>query len=184
MQQFIVLQRITLTLHEMLSAGLSEVLGREVPVVFRHDPALAEQVGLLHVGIQRRGEHLDREFEVVDGVEQFRNPPLGLRAQYLVSVWSTPPEDQLLLGAALRVLHDQPYLDLSGADSEIVGYSGVPEVSLDTLTVSEHRDLAGMLGVPFGPSVGYWVDFNLRSGHAQQIKRVRERVMDFRKIEG
>ena len=65
-----------------------------------------------------------------------------------------------------------------------MGYTGVPEVSLDTLSVSEHRDLASMLGVPFGPSVGYWVDFNLRSGQTTPIKRVRERVMDFRKIEG
>jgi hypothetical protein len=102
-QQFIVLKRITLTLQRMLERGLAEALGRDVPVVLRHDSALQEtleeQVGLLHVGVQRRGEVLDREFEVEDGVERFRNPPIGLRAQYLVSAWATPPEDQLLLGA-------------------------------------------------------------------------------------
>lgn len=184
MQQFIVLKRITLTLQRMLEEGLLDALGRKVPVVFRHDPSLSEQVGLLQVGIQRRGEVLDREFEVVDGVETFRNPPIGLRVQYLVSAWATPPEDQLLLGAVLRIMHDNSRLELSAEDEEIVGYSGTPEASLDTLTVSEHRELATAVGAPFGPSVGYWIDFNLRSGVTTQIKRVRERVMDFRKIEG
>ncbi|MBL4845462.1 MAG: DUF4255 domain-containing protein [Planctomycetes bacterium] len=178
------LKSITLTLQRMLERGLVEALGREVPVVLRYDPSLDEQVGLLHVGVQRRGEVLDREFEVEDGVEQFRNPPIGLRAQYLLSTWALPPEDQVLLGAVLRVMHDNSRLDLSQEDEDLVGYSGVPEASLDTLTVSEHRELATALGVPFGPSVGYFVDFNLRSAVSTPIKRVRERVTDFRKIEG
>lgn len=168
----------------MLERGLADAVGRQVPVVFAHDPSLSEQVGLIQVGIQRRGEVLDREFEVEDGVESFRNPPIGLRVQYLVSAWATPPEDQLLLGAVMRTMHDNSRLDLSEADEELVGYSGIPEASLDTLSVSEHRELASAVGAPFGPSVGYWVDFNLRSGVSTPVKRVRERVMDFRKIEG
>ena len=41
-----------------------------------------------------------------------------------------------------------------------------------------------MLKMPLAPSVGYAVDFRIRSGKVSPIKRVKERIIDYRKIEG
>ncbi|MGE0711484.1 MAG: Pvc16 family protein [Planctomycetota bacterium] len=187
MEQFEVIKRITLALQRTLAADLEDALGRAVPVLFAYDAARKpgqEQMTLVQVGLQRRQGNVDREYEAQGEGEQFRNPPLLLRAHYLLSAWATPPEDQVLIGAALRAFLDQPELALEGDDEEVVAYAGTPSVDLDTLTAEEHRALASALGMPFAPSVGYWVDFRLRSGKVTPIKRVRERVMDFRKIEG
>jgi hypothetical protein len=38
--------------------------------------------------------------------------------------------------------------------------------------------------MPLAPSVAYWTNFVIQSATTQTIKRVRERVMDFKKIDG
>jgi hypothetical protein len=183
-QQFEVIKQISLTLARMLEEDLQLALGREIPVHHHYEARKGESLTLIQTGVQRRSGNVDREYEVVDGQEQFRNPPLLMRAHYLVSAWAKPPEDQALLGAVLRTFLDRPNLTLEGDATDMVAYAGIPSIDLDTLSTEEHRLLSSTLGVPFAPSVGYYVEFRLRSGQVTVIKRVRERVMDFRKIEG
>ena len=185
MQQFEVIKGITLAMARTLETQLREAFGRDIPVRFRYADVKGECLTLCHAGVVRRAGNVDREYELRGGAEQFRNPPMLLRAQYFVSAWAEPPEDQAILGAILRTFLDRPHLEIEGEDEEeMIAYAGIPEVCLDTITLEEHRDLAQGFGMPFAPSVAYCVDFRLQSGKVTPIKRVKERVMDFKKIEG
>ena len=108
-----------------------------------------------------------------------------LRSRYLLSAWATPPEDQALLGAALRTIHDQPKLQFASMEEEqIVGYAGTPILSLESVPLAEHKMLADAYGMPLAPSMSYLAEYRLKSGKVTPIKRVLERVTDFRKIDG
>jgi len=186
--QYAVIKQISLILGRMLETSVSEAVGTRVPVAFEYTPEARQGSGslsLIFLGLERRSGNLDREYEVEGGAERFRNPPLLLRARYLVSAWARPPEDQALLGATLRTFLDNPHLSAEGEEEErVIGYAGVPSVDLAPVALDEHRELTQALGIPMAPSMSYWVDFRLQSGKVTPIKRVKERVIDFRKIDG
>lgn len=187
MEQFQVFKQVTLILARMLEESVGEALGRRIPVRFEHAPDLRQGDGALtlvfcHVH-RRAGDH-DREYEFADGGERFRNPPILLRAHYLLSAWATPPEDQVLIGAAMRTFLDRPYLEPEGMEEEkAIGYAGVPSVDLEPLGFEEQRAALAAFGMPMAPTARYSVDVRLQSGKTTPIKRVKERIMDFRKIE-
>jgi len=187
-EQFTVLSVVSRILGRTLQESVSEALGRDIRILFEHEEGARDGNGALSVcfiNIRRRPGDSDREYELTNEGEKFRNPPLLLRSQYLVSAWAKPPTDQELLGAALRTFLDRPYLDARGMEEEAaIGYAGVPSVDMATLSVEEHRQIAGGFGMPIAPSVLYSVDIRLQSGKSTPIKRVRERVIDYRKIEG
>lgn len=188
MEQFAVLSVVTQILGRTLEESVSEALGRKVRVLYEYEPDAREGNGALtvcFVNVRRRPGDSDREHELTEQGEQFRNPPILLRSTYLVSAWAKPPADQALLGAALRTFLDKPYLELRGMEEErVIGYAGVPSVDMGTLALDEHRQMADGFGMPLAPSVAYFVDIRIQSGKSTPIKRVRERVIDYRKIEG
>lgn len=185
--QFRVIKDITQALGRKLAAGASEGLGRPVPVFFAYEEGLRKKGALtvVQVALSGRGGNAEREYErAPDGTEQFRNPPLLLRAHYLISAWDTPPEDQVLLGVAIRTLHDDAELQTEGDEEHTVSYDGRPSLELRALPFEEHKARAEAFQMPIAPSVELTVDFVIRSARLQTIKRVKERVMDFRKIDG
>lgn len=189
MEQFEVIKAVSSILARTLADGVSEAVGHRVPVTFEYGPDARKGKGsltLVHCELRTRPGKDDREYErLPDGSEQFRDRPLLLRSRYLLSAWATPPEDQALLGAALRILHDRPALDCKGPEEEaVVAYAGVPTATIDSLELAEHKLLADAYGMPLAPSMTYWVEYRLRSGKVTPIKRVLERVTDFRKIDG
>jgi Pvc16 N-terminal domain len=192
MQQYRVLKHISLCLGRTLENSLAECLDRPVRVLHGYPPGTLEAaregqqaLTVIHCGLNSRGGNSDREFEVVDGQEQFRNPPLLLRARYLISAWAPPPDDQELLGVVLRTFHDQRDLPTEGEEAKSVSYNGRPSISLQTISLEEHHLLGQAHGMPIqAPSVSYWVEFAIQSAKTTIIKRVKERVTDFRNIEG
>jgi hypothetical protein len=172
----------------MLEQNVSEAMGAKVSVAFEYSPELRQSGGLtvIHCGIRTRpGGGADREYESGGFGEQFRDRPLLLKSRYLISAWAKPPEDQAILGAALRTFHDHPYLEFESIEEEeAVGYAGTPSIDLESVELAEHKTLADAYGMPLAPSVCYWVEYRLKSGVVTPIKRVLERVTDFRKIEG
>lgn len=185
--QFKVLKHISLALAATLEREVGAALGRRVPVLHRYQ---AEEVArgpcltLLHVEAVSRGENLDREYESTGQGEQFRAQPLPLRSRFLVSAWAPPPDDQELLGAVLRTFHDHAQLEVEGQAAEAAAYDAVPEVSLATLPFPELERLAQAFRMPLAPSASYWVSYQIRSARVTPIKRVLERVTDYRQIKG
>lgn len=187
--QFRVMKHITLALGRTLEASAAEALGKKVRVAFEYSPDLKKAPGaytIVHCGLGRRGGNAEREYErTQQGAEIFRNPPLLLRARYIVSCWAPAPDDQELLGVALRTFHDHPAVEVVGEEEQTVAYDGgSPSIEMEALTLDEHKKVAEALGMPVAPSVGYWVDFVVQSTKVTPIKRVKERVIDFRKIDG
>lgn len=186
--QFRVMKHITLALGRTLEASAAEALGKKVRVAFEYSPDLKKAPGaytIVHCGLGRRGGNAEREYERTrDGAEIFRNPPMLLRARYVVSCWAPAPDDQELLGVALRTFHDHPEVEVVGEEEQTVAYEERPTIEMEALAFDEHRKVAEAHGMPLAPSVGYWVDFVVQSTKITPIKRVKERVIDFRKIDG
>lgn len=186
MHQFQVLKQITTVLGRMLETHAGQALGEPVRIRYGFEDGLRKKPSftVLHTGLETRKGDRDREYEFTGGGEQFRSPPLLLRSHYLISAWATPPEDQLLLGAALQTFLDHPFLELQGVEEEeAIAYAGIPGIDLEPLTLEKHHALAQMFSMPLAPSMGYWVDFRVRSGKVSPIKRVKERIIDYRKID-
>lgn len=185
--QFEVMKHIALSIGRQAESALHAEVGAKVRVAYEYSPDLKKAPGaitIVHAGIQGRGGNTDREYERDEkGAERYRNSPLLLKARYLISAWAPAPDDQALLGLVLRTFHDDSSLP-SGEDDESLGYQGQPQLELQALSLDDHRGLAESLGMPLAPSICYWVDFAIQSARTTPIKRVRERVIDFRKIDG
>ncbi len=185
--QFEVMKHIALSIGRQAESMLHAELGAKVRVAYEYSPDLKKAPGaitVVHAGIQGRAGNNEREYERDEkGGERYRNSPLLLKARYLISAWAPAPEDQALLGLVLRTFHDDSTLP-SSEDDEAVGYQGAPQLELQALPFDEHKALAESLGMPLAPSICYWVDFAIQSARTTPIKRVRERVIDFRKIDG
>jgi hypothetical protein len=172
----------------MVSEHVSEAYGSKIPVHFEYNANVRKGKGSITVimcQIKTRGGNADREYEAGAGGEQFRARPALMSSRYLVSCWAAPPEDQALLGAVIRTFLDHPVLEFGSIEEEeCIGYSGVPTITPESIELSEHKALADSYGMPIAPSFTYWVDYRVQSGITTPIKRVLERVTDFRKIEG
>jgi len=181
-----VIKHISLALARTLQRECGRALEAPVEVAFRYAPELQEKraLSLLHYELIERSDATDREYEVGAGGEQFRAAPLALTARFLVSAWGPPLEDLELLGAAIRAFHDHPLLEAEDDEELTAAYQGRPAVSLRMIGLEEHRVLTDLFRMPLAPSVGYAVDFAIQSERTAPIKRVRERVLDFRVIDG
>jgi hypothetical protein len=186
--QYRVMKHITLALGRKIESVVHAEVGSKVRVAYEFSPELKKAPGaitVLHCGLQGRGGNAEREYERDQrGGERFRNPPIPLRARYLVSAWAPAPDDQELLGLVLRTFHDDRELETEGEEEQTVAYDGRPIVELQAPSFEEHKALAEALGMPLAPSVCYWVDFVIQSARVTPIKRVKERVIDFKKIDG
>lgn len=187
-EQFKVMKHISLALARRLETSAQEALGKKVRVAHEYSPDLKKAPGaftLIHCGLTRRGGNSDREYErTAKGEERFRNPPILLKARYIVSCWAPAPDDQELLGVAIRTFLDHPEVETAGAEEETVAYDGRPSIEMEALSFEEHKKVADAVGMPVAPSMGYWVDFVVQSAKTTPIKRVKERVIDFKKIDG
>lgn len=190
MQQYRVISHLTTTLGQMLERGVSEAVGNPVRVLYRYEPRLRDEeqgaITVLYTGMERRGGNTERELEHgPEGEELFRAPPMLMRARYFVSAWAPAPEDQALIGAVLRTVHDEPNLMAPDAEArQAIAYDEQPQAELSSIGLEEHKLLCEAYEMPMRPSVVYGVDFRLQSAQLTPIKRVRERVIDFRKIDG
>jgi hypothetical protein len=113
--------------------------------------------------------------------EVSREMPLWLRLDYLVSCWAqTPEEEQLLLGATIKAILENP--TLRGA--QLKGESFDPDDYLPLL-LSQKLDETVLsrfwssLNQPLKPAVQCWTTIPLYPGGGRPIQRVREREVRF-----
>jgi len=189
-EQFKVMKHITLALGRQLEASAQDALGKKVRVAYEYSPDLKKAPGafsIIQCGLTRRGGNAEREYErTAKGDEIFRNPPVLLKTRYIVSCWAPAPDDQELLGIAIRTFHDHREVETAGPEDDTVAHDGGgrPVLEMEALSFDEHKKVAEAVGMPVAPSIAYWVDFVVQSAMTTPIKRVRERVIDFKKIDG
>jgi hypothetical protein len=186
-QQFEVIKATALCLGRMIETNVSEAIGHKFNVLYEYSPDARRgsgSVSIHFVGLAPGANTEQREYEHNGGQEQFRAPPMIFQARFLVCAWAKPPEDQALLGAVMRTFLDHPMLDYDANEESVVAYSTAPSVHSRMLGLEEHSLLATANQMPIAPAISYEIDLRLRSQKVTTIKRVRERVVDFRNING
>jgi hypothetical protein len=187
------LRQISEALGRTLEAGLKECVGRAVPVHFAYQEPVAGKKPSAHVTVinywveRVTDRNPDRVLcKTSTGEEYHRAAPLILAARYAISAWAPAPEDQELLMAAIRVLHDMTALEPTESKEEnAVHWEDNPMPTLQQrFTLDEARLLAEAYGMPLRPSVRYDITFRLDSERKTRITRVKERIIDYKKLEG
>jgi len=125
-----------------------------------------------------------------EGDEFFRMPPLLMVARYLVTAWAPAPDDQELLAAAIRVLYDVVELAPSSDDpdsdrnEDAVHWEDHPTLDLaQRFSLDEAKIVCESLGIPLRASVRYDVNWRLDSERKTVVKRVKERIVDYKKLD-
>jgi hypothetical protein len=186
-----VLKQLTLAVANLIETGVAECVGRQVPVKFEYvEPGrkIEEHYTLLQYWLERvTDRHPDRVLcKSNDGGEYFRNAPLIMTARYCLTAWAHVPDDQELLGAALRVLYDNPELKAQGgkAEEDAIHFEDAPMIDLSTRhSFDEQRIIAESFKMPLRPSLRVDATFRLDSERKTTVKRVKERIVDYRKLE-
>ena len=187
LDQFRVIRHVTQSLGRLLEREVSAAMARTVPVRYGYGPEAREGGGsltVIHCHLDDVRASLDREYERMGDIERFRSGSLNVTSRFLISAWAQPPEDLDLLGAVLRVIHDHKTLEPDDWEQASFVYEGNPQIKADPISVADHKLLADGYGMPLAPSVCYTIQYSIHSVRTTPIKRVRERVIDIRKIDG
>lgn len=166
---------------------MSAALGRTVPVRYGYGPEARSDGGsltVIHCHLDEVQPSLEREYERMGDVERFRSGSLLVTSRFLISAWATPPDDLDLLGAVLRVIHDHKTLEPDDWEQASFVYEGNPQIKAHAISLADHKLIAEGYGMPMAPSACYTVQYSIHSVRTSPIKRVRERVIDIRKIDG
>ena len=121
-----------------------------------------------------------------DGTEYFREPPVLLQARYALTAHGPSPDDQDVLMAAARVVHDMGVLGDDGeGPADAVHWEDKPTpVLVPRFSLEEARVVAEAHGMPLRPTLRYDVPFRLDSERKTVTKRVKERIVDYKKLDG
>lgn len=114
-------------------------------------------------------------------VEVARDMPLWLRLDYLISCWAqTPEEEQLLLGATIKALIENPVL----RGEQLKGESFASDDHLP-IFLSQKLDEGVLtrfwtsLNQPLKPAIQVWTTIPLFSDRSVPVKRVVDREVRF-----
>jgi hypothetical protein len=186
-----VIRQMTERLGRLLASELKAVHGREVPVYFAYQGEggfKKPHVTLIQYWVDRVTDRMQdrRQERAPNGDEYFRMAPLLLIARYVVTAWAPAPEDQELLALAIRILYDSPILTADGeGEEDCIHYEDKPGVELmGKFTLEEARTICEAYGMPLRPCARYDIPFRLDSERKTPIKRVKERIIDYKKVDG
>ena len=186
-----VLRQLSERIVRLLKTEIRASIGRDVPVhlAYQGEAGMkSPHLTLMNYWIDPVTDRTADRYEErgAKGQEFFRNAPLLLKARYLLTAWAHPPDDQELLMLAARVFLDNPALEADGnGDEDAVHWEdGVSIEHVVKFNMEEAKTVVDGLGIPLRPSVRYDVHFRLDSERKQPIKRVKERIVDYKKLDG
>lgn len=188
-----VLRQVTESFGRHLERSLAEIGFKGLRVFFDYqDPATHKKLGAhltaINYWIERvSNRNPDRQHcQPPSGQEYFREAPLVLVARYALTAWAPAPEDQELLLAAMRILHDAPDLTpTKEGEEDAIHWEDHPLIELSTrFSLDEARLVAEAQGMPLRPTVRYDITVRLDSERKTPIKRVKERIVDYKKLDG
>src|SRR5205085_1128920 len=141
-------------------------------------------VTAINYWIERTPGSVDRILcRTPDGEEYFRAASVTLVARYAITAWAPPPEDQELLMATTRVLHDATELAPAG-EGDAVHWEDKPMAELSSrFSFEEAQQFAQAYGMPLRPTLRCDIRFRLDSERKTPIKRVKERIVDYKKMD-
>lgn len=197
-RQFEVVKDAGRAMKAMVAGPLGEVFGK-IQVTSELPEAPVKGVKTLSVYLFEVGP--DPEFQVASAsnqdifstqdehgntVEVRPGRPLYLRLRFLLSAWTgDSEEEQAMLGLVLRTFHDRPYVSPEyDASGTLYAAKEAPRVDLDSKIDLELQKRIFGDGRPFRPVIGYRMRVRLDSAKREVVRRVRERIIDFNKIEG
>jgi hypothetical protein len=125
--------------------------------------------------------------EAPDGtLQEFdRRPPLLLDLRYVVTAFAESHRDELsLLGLVLRALWDSDEIVASEVVGESIHLEDRPGIEVGTATIEEMRSIWDSFQQPYRPSFSVTVEARLDSDVKRLVRRVREAIVDFKKMDG
>jgi hypothetical protein len=119
-------------------------------------------------------------------VEYKMGAPTFIMPRYLVTPWSGDPlQDQVVIGLILKVFFTRSEFrpeDIQG--QSIFGETGPMVMLVEQFNLERQMKFWQVLGHPFRTSLVYGVNLCLESMQKSIVRRVKERVLDFKKLEG
>ena len=119
-------------------------------------------------------------------VEYKMGSPTFIMPRYLVTPWTGDPlHDQVLVGLILKVFFARSQFqpeDIQG--DSIYGESGPLVMLIEQFNLERQMKFWQVLGHPYRPSLVYGVNLLMESMTKSIVRRVKERVLDFKKLEG
>jgi hypothetical protein len=129
-----------------------------------------------------------REVEEADDgtLREFsRQPPLFLELRYIVTVYAESHKDELsLLGLALRALYDNDVIHEGKEIGDSIYLEDRPGIEVGAASYKEMRTIWESFQQPYRPSFTASVEARLDSKRKRLIRRVREAIVDFKKMDG
>ncbi len=197
MAQFEIIKDVSVSLTKLLTDSFKEAGYKDIEIYntlpteenVKKLPAIS--LFMTAVSVDRR--HKERDVVLVsetteegEVIEYERMPTMVCWLYYMLSSWGkTPQEEHVLLGLAMRVLHDYPVLGAENFEGDsLVGGEELPIRVVDESEFGYDETMAfwRSLGEPIRPAVLYRVGANLRSSRAlRHIKRVTSRNLTFKR---
>jgi hypothetical protein len=137
-------------------------------------------------GVVSDPEHREIE-EAEDGtLQEFRKrKPLHLDLRFLVTVYCESHRDELsMLGLCLQALYDAPVILDEIAMGDSIHTEDRPGLDVARATHDEVRSIWESFQQPYRPSFTCSIEARLDSKVKHLIRRVREAIVDFKKMDG
>jgi len=112
--------------------------------------------------------------------------PTFLMATYLFTPWTGDPlQDQVVVGAIMRIFAERMRFQEEDLQGESIDIEQSPRIDLiESFTVDKQMQLWRAWGQPYRAGVVYGVSLRMDSTSKTFVRRVKERVLDFKKLEG
>jgi hypothetical protein len=203
-RQHEVLRDATLTFAHILKTHLPPNLEKknpidlvfEVPEAKRVEKARADGKVLISIILidatkstihQTTEEPIVREETETGEIVEYRmGPPTFIFPRYMITPWTGDPLfDQVVMGLVMRLFFTRSTFlpeDIQG--NTIAGESKPPIMMVESFGLEKQMKLWQVMGHPYRPSVVYGVNLRMDSMRKSLVRRVKERVLDFKKLEG
>lgn len=165
----------------------------DIKVVEKHRQAGKILIAIVWIGIgrstmqQRTEEPIVREEDANGDIVEYKlGPPTFLMPSYLFVPFSAEPlQDQVLIGTIMRTfLARSSFLQEDIQGSSISATDSPMITAVESFNMEKQMTLWRSWGQPYRPGVVYGVSLRVDSLNKTLVRRVKERVLDFKKLEG
>jgi hypothetical protein len=128
-----------------------------------------------------------REEDEEGNVVEFRlAPPTAIRPRYLITPWTKESlEGQVVQGLIMQLFFDHSNFLEEDLQGDSIAVDDRCAINLDeSMKMDELLHVWQAMQRPFRPSLVYTVSAKLESGKRIAIRRVKERVLGYKKLEG
>lgn len=128
----------------------------------------------------------DEDPETGEIIEYKQGPPTFIMPRYLFTPWTGDAlHDQLIMGLIMRIFFSRNEFLPEDIQGKSIHTDASPMIVLvEQFNIEKQMRLWQAMGHPYRPSVVYGVNLRIDSMIRVMVRRVRERILDFKKLEG